>query len=155
MVKRFDTCHVYFHVILLGVLSFASGCYKHSTKRIRCSFSADGIAKIVIRAAEIESAVIANDSKSIVEISGLPVGGTRGYHPSDPNWRETPPERWGFGFAAKQYGNILVISSKNEISYIHHHYVLTELRVRVPPGIEVIRQQKQLNDSGYPDLREP
>jgi len=69
-------------------------------------------------------------------------GGAEGYHSPDPFWRETPAKSWGLDFVAKQYGNILVISTKNEIEYIHHHYALENLSVRVPKGIQVIRAQR-------------
>jgi len=143
------------HVILLSVLVFVAGCVTQSAKRLIRSFPADGIKKVVVRAAEIESATITTDSPSTVEISGLPTGDARGYHPSDPNWRETPAEQWGFDFVAQRRGGVLVISSKSEIDYIHHHYVLAELRVRVPPGVEVVRQPRQFSGSGEPDLSEP
>lgn len=142
------------HIVPLIVLVLVAGCVTHSAKRISRSFPAEGITKVVVRAAEVESATFTNDLPSVVEISGLPSGTARGYHASNPNWRETPAERWGFDFVAKRRGSVLVISSKNEIGYIHHHYVLAELRVRVPPGVEVIRQARRLSGSGEPDLSE-
>ena len=109
-----------------------------------------------MRAAEIQSASITTGAPpSTIEISGVPTGDARGYHPSDLNWRETPAERWGFDFVAQRHGEVLVVSTTNEISYIHHHYVLDGLRIRVPARIEVVRQQRELSGSGEPDLRAP
>jgi len=132
------------------------GCASKPAKSVTRSFPADGITKLVVRAAEIQSATITiGASPSTIEISGLPTGNARGYHPSDPNWRETPAERWGFDFVAQRYGDVLVVSTKSEIEYIHHHYILDGLRIRVPARIEVIRQQRELSGSGEPDLRAP
>lgn len=146
----------YHHVIYLIVLFVAAGCVTHSAKRVTRAFPANGITKVIVRAAEVESATITTDSPPrTIEISGLPTGGARGYHPSDPNWRETPAESWGFDFVAQRHGNVLAISTKSEIDYIHHHYVTTELRVLVSAGVEVIRQPREHSGSGEPDLSEP
>jgi hypothetical protein len=144
--------HAFSAIALLAVV----GCAFHSVRPITRTFPADRITKVVVRASEVQSATITTDSPpSTVEISGLPTGGARGYHPPNRNWRETPPDRWGLDFASRRHGDVLVISTKGEISYIHHHYVLDALRIRVPASVVVVRQQRNLNVSGEPDLGQP
>src|SRR5690349_3856586 len=117
----------YHHVITAIALLILTGCASQSAKRITRTFPAEGITKLVIRAAEIQSATITTGAPpTTIEISGVPTGDARGYHPSDPNWRETPAERWGFDFVAQRHGDVLVVSTKSEIGYIHHHYVLDD-----------------------------
>jgi hypothetical protein len=91
--------------------------------------------------------------KSIL-VSGTPSGGAPGYHPADPNWRETSASEWGLDFRGKAFGTTLVISTFNEIQYIHHSYYLENLVITVPPGVEVTREARQLSGEGAPDLRE-
>jgi len=121
------------HVVTAIALLILAGCATQPAKRITRSFPADGVTKLLVRAAEIQSATITTGAPaSAIEISGVPTGDARGYHPSDPNWRETPAERWGFDFVAERHGDVFVVSTKGEIGYIHHHYVLDGLRIRVP-----------------------
>ena len=145
------------HPLITAVaLLMLAGCASHSPSRITRAFSADGVTKLVVRAAEIQSAIITTDAPpGTVEVSGVPTGNARGYHPSDSKWRETPAECWGFDFVSQRYGEVLVVSTKSEIDYIHHHYVLDSMQIRVPARIEVVRQQRQLSGSGKPDLSAP
>ena len=145
-------CH---HFVSLTLLALAA-CAAPVPEPIARSFPAEGVTTVIVRAAGVDGATItSNAAPGAVEISGLPAGGARGYHPPKRGWRETPAGRWGLDFVARRYGNVLVISSKNEIRYIHHHYALEELRLRVPPGVEVLRQPRQLSESGDPDLSPP
>ena len=143
------------HFVSLTVLALA-GCAAPVPERIARSFPAEGVTTVIVRTAGVEEATLASGGPpGAVEISGLPAGGARGYHSPKRGWRETPAGRWGLDFVARRYGNVLVISSKNEIRYIHHHYALEELRIRVPAGVEVLRQPRQLSESGEPDLSPP
>jgi hypothetical protein len=100
-------------------------------------YEAQDVSKVILRAAKADTASIETDPQStVVEVSGNPAGGAKGYHPVDPFWRETPAQDWGLDFVSARHGDVLIISSKNEIHYIHHHYFLRDLRVRVPRGIE-------------------
>ena len=36
--------------------------------------------------------------------------------------------------------------------YIHHHYAFTSVTVRVPPGVEVVKEPRTLTGDGAPDL---
>ena len=127
-----------------------------ATNLVTRSFPADGITRLVIRAAQVKSATITTDApRSAVEISATPIGDARGYHPPDPNWRSTPAQSWGLDFVAQRFGDVLVISTKNEMGFIHHHYVLDDLSIRVPAHVEVLRQERQLNGDGAPDLSAP
>src|SRR5262245_31058482 len=77
------------------------------------TFPADAVTKLVLRAAGAQSAtVITEASRNTIEVSGIPTGGAAGYHPSDPNWRETPAQSWGLDFVAQRYGDVLVVSTK-------------------------------------------
>lgn len=120
------------------------------------SFPTDGITKVVFRAAQIRSATLTTDAEqSAIQISGIPTGGAGGYHPSDPNWQETPAQSWGLDFVAQRHGAVLVISTKNEIGYMHHLYVLDDLHIRVPARVEVFRQERKLSGNGAPELGAP
>jgi len=48
-----------------------------------------------------------------------------------------------------------VISTLNEIQYIHHSYYFDELSIAVPEGVQVILEPRQPTGEGAPDLREP
>ena len=83
------------------------------------SFDVRGISTVVLRAANASSTAVEQGGERI-EVSGVPEGGARGYHSPDPGWRETPAGEWGLDFVAARHGNVLVISTKNEIHYLHH-----------------------------------
>ncbi|MCI0459297.1 MAG: hypothetical protein L0Z62_20300 [Gemmataceae bacterium] len=125
-------------------------------ERISRSFTAAGVKKVVLRAAAADTAEVTADSAAgVVEVSGVPAGGASGYHSPDPNWRETPAAEWGLDFVCAQYGEVLVISTKNEIHYIHHGYFLQSLTLRVPARVEVVKESRKLAGNGAPDLEEP
>jgi hypothetical protein len=123
-------------------------------KRFSRSFPATGVKKLVLRA---EAAATAHVTTSMdartIDVAGLPESGAAGYHPSDPNWRETPADRWGLDFVSARRGDVLVVSSTNERGDIHHRYAFTSLTVRVPIGVEVVKERRQLTHDGAPDLR--
>ncbi len=144
------------HSLLVLSLVMHALCGCSTTKSITQAFPADGITKVILRASAADSATISSGaSKTKIVVVGTPTGGAKGYHSPDPDWRETPPEKWGFAFVAQRFGSVLVISTQKEMSYIHHHYVLTDLSVRVPSGVEVIREQRKLSNDLEPDLRAP
>src|SRR5262245_54662556 len=87
--------------------------------RVTKSFPARGVKTVVFRAEAAERAgVVTVPGSRAITVSGVPEGGAAGYHPADPNWRETPASQWGLDFRAKAFGPTLVISSAAEISYI-------------------------------------
>jgi hypothetical protein len=111
---------------------------------------------VVLRASAAAWAEVTVDpAANAVEVSGQPAGGAKGYHSPDPNWRETPAAEWGLGFEAERHGLVLVVSTRNEMRYIHHNYTLTALRVRVPAGVDVVREDRQLSGDGRADLGPP
>jgi hypothetical protein len=83
------------------------------------------------------------------------MGGTKGYHSRDPNWKETPPEKWGLGFEWKRFGDVLVVSTRNEIHHIHHLYYLGTLDLTIPPSVTVKRVTRVLTGDGGADLTSP
>jgi hypothetical protein len=122
------------------------------------TFPATGVKKVVVRAAAADTAIVTVDPKlDVVEISGQPAGGARGYHPSDPNWKETPPGDWGLDFVSARYGSVLVISTRSEIHYIHHRYAFNNVKIRVLSGVEVVRERRELtgDGEGKPNLAKP
>jgi len=120
---------------------------------LRRSFPAAGITQVVLRAQDANQATVETGaSGSAIEVSGIPTGGAPGYHPSDPKWRETPAAEWGLDFVSLQRGPILVVSTTHEMRYIHHHYAFASLVLRVPPGVEVIKEPRTLTGDGAPDL---
>ena len=124
------------------------------TNIVTRSFDVRGISTVVLRAANASTAVVDHAGEQ-VQVSGVPKGGARGYHSPDPDWRETPASEWGLDFVAARHGNVLVISTKNEISFVHHRYVLESLKIKVPTGVTVIRMARELTGSGEPDLSPP
>ena len=117
------------------------------------SFPAAGITMLVLRAEDADKAMVETGARgSAIEVSGIPTGGAAGYHSPDPKWRETPAAEWGLDFVSVQRGPILVVSTKNEMRYIHHHYAFASVTVRVPPGVEVVKEQRTLTGDGAPDL---
>ena len=146
-------------VMLLVVALLGCGSGHAQTKaagRVVRSFPMTRVATVILRAAAADKAsVVIEPALKAVEVSGLPLGGAKGYHSPDPNWRETPASEWGLDFETARFGDVLVISTKNEMSYIHHHYALSSLTLRVPAGVKVIRETRQLTGDGKPDLKEP
>jgi hypothetical protein len=124
--------------------------------RVARSFQAAGIDTVMLRAEAAEKSKVAMESRSrAVTVSGIPQGGAAGYHPVDPNWRETPPMQWGLDFQAKVFGTTLVISSVAEMSYIHLYYHLDDIRITVPQGVKVIKENRKLTGDGGLDLSAP
>jgi len=124
--------------------------------RISRSFPAAGVKKIILRASTAEtSQVTADPTAEAVGVSGLPAGGAKGYHSTDPFWREIPAAEWGLDFVSARHGDVLVISTKNEIHYIHHGYFLESVEQLVPAGVDVMREPRKLTGDGMPDLEVP
>jgi hypothetical protein len=150
------TAPVLFLLLLNAIESRPKKGTVHKAEPIQRSFSALGISKILVRCADADSTMVVVDpSTTTIEIVGTPLGGAQGYHSPDPSWRETPPEGWGLDFVAMIYGDVLVISTKNEMQYIHHRYWLGSLILRVPENVEVIRQTRTLSGKTEPDLSAP
>ena len=112
----------------------------------RWTFPAPGIDTVILRAREAKQAqVIVSRMGGEIAVSGRPEGGAKGYHPSDPTWRETPAREMGMHFEARRYGKVLVISSAGEISYIHHNYFLDRIQIFTPPGIKVRLETRKMD----------
>lgn len=120
-------------------------------------FDADGITRVVLRASGAEKALVeaAAAGSPRVSVTGTPEGGAAGYHSADPAWQEVPAAEWGLDFVSRRFGPTLVVSTKNEIAYIHHHYVLANLRLRLPAFVVLVRQTRRLTGDGGPDLAPP
>ncbi len=141
-------------MLLLAIAFLVAGC----TPKIDSSatFSPEGVSKVIIRASLAKEAKVDNSqSGSNIFVTGTPSGGSPGYHPASGGEKEIPAEKWGLKFVGEKVGTVLVISSKNEISYIHHHYYLSEIQVKVPPNIQVILETRNLSGNGAPDLSAP
>jgi hypothetical protein len=119
------------------------------------SWPSAGLRRVVLRAGLAPEATVVVREGDTVEVSGRASGGAAGYHSSDSNWKETQAADWGLDFVAERFGDVLVISSKNEMSYIHHHYVLEDVKVSAPAGVEVVRARRELSGQGAPDLSPP
>jgi hypothetical protein len=128
-----------------------------ASTKIVVTFPSEGIHRVVVRSgtATENTRVLSNYDAKAITVVASPVGGAAGYHSSDPSWKETNPEDWGMTFVSAQFGDTLVISSKNEVLYIHHRYVLAKLEISVPPNILVTLVPRQLNGNGAPDLSKP
>ena len=124
---------------------------------VKAAFPASGISRVVLRASAAASATVevVESSQQKVEVQAVPSGGAAGYHSPDPNWRETSAAQWGLGFVGKAYGSVLIVSASKEIQYIHHHYALTNIKLTVPAGVEVVREPRELSGDGTPNLSAP
>ncbi len=143
-------------LLLVTTLLAACSVTEKDRGRLTRSFDAAGITRVVLRAASADAATIGvQPGTEIVTVSGQAAGGAEGYHPADPRWRETAAADWGLDFAAKRFGPTLVISTRNEISYIHHHYVIAGIGLQLPPSVELVRQTRILTGSGEADLTQP
>ena len=138
-------------VVPTALLLLSTAC----ASKVSRTFDAPGITAVVLRAANASDALVRESSTAAVQVAGTARGGARGYHAPDPSWRETPASRWGLDFVSKQYGSVLVVSTKNEIHYIHHSYYFDSLEIAVPAGVEVKRSNRELTGSGDPDLSPP
>ena len=142
-------------IAIAAVLSGCAGLSGAPTAYCR-NFAVAGVEHVIIRAERAAQAeVVAGADPDIVRVCGLASGGAAGYHPSDPNWRETAAEDWGLGLKAKRFGTVLVVSSYNEIEYIHHYYSFDSLRVESPEGVTVTLEGRTLNGDGEADLTPP
>ena len=119
------------------------------------TFPATGVSRVVLRATLAEKARIIPGETSAILARGLPQGGAPGYHPADSNWRETKTQDWGLDFRGRTFGQTLVISTLNEITYIHHSYYLDGLVITVPAGVTVVLEARIPSGDGAADLREP
>jgi hypothetical protein len=121
--------------------------------RMQCVFPVKNFGRVEIRSALAEAAVVTHDSAATdLTISAKPTGGAVGYHSPDPNWKPTPAADWGMKFVASNLGSRLIVSSFNEISYIHDQYRFSDIRISAPPQLRVKLVNRQLSGDGGPDL---
>ena len=142
----------------LAVVGLLLGsCAARGDGRVARVFDADGITRVVLRAGNAADARLGTvpPDPTAVAVSGLPRGGAEGYHPADPNWRETPAAEWGLDFVARRFGATLVISTKNEIEYIHHHYDLEDVAIQLPGRVALVREPRRLSADGAANLSPP
>jgi hypothetical protein len=126
-------------------------------KPIVREFDAHGISRVILRASAAQTAKATNVimDAPVITITGIPSGGAEGYHSPNPKWRETPASRWGLDFVSRRFGSTVVISTKNEIGYIHHQYTLEQIRVQLPGSVRIVRQARKLTGDGAPNLTPP
>lgn len=124
---------------------------------IEKSFPAEGIDRVILRAAKVETAAVvhSDDDRSLITFSGKATGGTVGYHPADPNWKETPASQWVMKFVSKRVGSTLIVSTQNEIGYLHHWYTVENITVRLPKTVQLLRFKRALSGSGAPECIDP
>ena len=53
---------------------------------------------------------------------------------------------------SERRGTALIVSTKNEMRYLHHYYAFKSLTVRVPTGVLVVPEARTLTGDGAPDL---
>ena len=141
---------------LAAALLVACAAPEQDRDRLTRRFDAAGITRVVLRAAAADTATVdLVPGTGVVTVSGRATGGAEGYHPADPRWRETPAAEWGLDFVARRFGSTLVISTANEIGYIHHHYAVAGIGLRLPPSVELVRQTRVLTGDGKADLAPP
>lgn len=142
---------------LSALLFGACATVPSKPKPIVREFDAHGISRVILRASAAATATTTNvtTDTSFVSLTGIPSGGAVGYHSEDPKWRETPAAQWGLDFVSRRFGSTLVISTRNEIGYIHHQYTLEQIRVQLPKSLHIVRQPRKLTGDGAEDLSPP
>jgi len=140
---------------LAALMSLSAAALAEQPDRISRSFPLQPGDRVILRAAAADQATIVVRPGDHVTLYGTPTGGAPGYHSSDPNWKETPAAEWGLDFVAERHGPVVVISTKNEIAFIHHYYALRDIAVEIPAEIELVRENRKLNGNGAPDLQSP
>jgi hypothetical protein len=143
---------------LSTVLLTACSTMPREVRPVSREFEALRVSRIILRASAADRAIgttVIRDAP-FVSVFGIPSGGARGYHSSDPNWRETPASERGLDFVSRRFGSTLVISTKNEISYLHHRYTLEQIDVILPsPCVKLVREVRRLTGNPAPDLSPP
>lgn len=126
-------------------------------KAIVREFDAHEISRVILRASAAKTATISHVimDAPFVTISGIPSGGAGGYHSPDRNWRAIPASRWGLDFTSHRHGSTLIISTVNEIGYLHHRYTLEQIRVQLPEPVRIVRQPRKLTGDGTVNLSPP
>ena len=143
-------------LVLVALLGSEPGHAQTKAGRVVRSFPLTRVTAVILRASAADTAsIVVETARNDVEVSGLPLGGAKGYHSPDPNWRETPASEWGLDFVTARFGEVLVISTKNEMRQMHHHYALSSLTLRVPTRVKVVRETRQLTGDARPDLKDP
>ena len=146
--------------LVFGVLAlFLGACATTPPKPapIVREFDAHQISRVILRASAADTAIattVIRDAPFVV-VSGIPSGGAKGYHSTDPNWRETPASRRGLDFVSRRFGSTLVISTKGEMAYIHHRYTLESIRIMLPDPVRLSREVRKLTGDAAPDLSPP
>ena len=126
------------------------------SNEIEVSFSLDGINEVIFRSSDaLNSSVVVSDELKGIEVVAQAVGGAEGYHSSDPNWKETSASKWDMTFVSAKFSDVLVISSKNEIQYIHHGYFLRNISISIPGNVSVVKESREITGDGAPDLSAP
>ncbi len=123
-------------------------------KQVMKSFPGAGVSRVVFRAAFARDARVTSAQGHDILVTGTPRGGAPGYHAPDGRWRESAASEWGLDFRGQAFGETLVISTFNEIRFIHHSYYLDQVVISVPTGVEVALEARQLSGDGAPDLRQ-
>ncbi|HEY9106525.1 MAG TPA: hypothetical protein VIN58_07580 [Roseateles sp.] len=136
-------------------MAFGVSTVHADDSRTEQSFDAKGIKRVVLRSANAKKALVEVSEVKRVTITGRAEGGAQGYHSPDLNWKETPAADWGMKFVAKWFGTDMVVSSQNEIGYIHHVYTVDGITITLPEGVQLVREDRVLSGSGEPDLRAP
>lgn len=141
----------------VAVLAVAAGCGVPGDVVPYCrDFAVEGIGKVVFRAEQAARAKVTSSAETgRIRVCGVPGGGVEGYHPSDPNWKETPAAEWGLDFKAARFGDVLVVSTENEFRHIHHYYYFDKLWIVKPEELPVRMQSRTLTGNGAVDLGAP
>lgn len=141
-------------------LAFCFGCTLANGEdpvQVARIFSAKDITTVIFRGGAAKQTKILRVYGDTIRVTGTPVGGAKGYQGSneDPNWKETPASEWGLDFEQKRFGGVLVISTKNEIVFMHHIYRLEDIEITAPLNVRITLEVRTLNGDGAPDLSPP
>jgi hypothetical protein len=143
--------------ILMAALLFNACATQRS--EVRRSFDGSNISRVILRASAAASAGEVNlpPSSLPVQIIGMPY--VRAREHAEPLYRspDASSSRPRPDFAARQFGDTLVISTTNEIRYPDRDYYMDviHLWISLPVNIHLIREVRPLTSDGSPDLSPP
>ena len=157
---RLRMTHIYLILCIIGcikteVYTPPSQCSEQASLVVCQEFNISEIDEVVLRAEKANEVAIKNRDGQFLKICGTPSGGVEGYHSPDPDWKETCAEDWGLDFKSKKYDKTLVISTFNELMYIHHYYYLENIIIIAPENIRIEKLKRILNGDGEADLSKP
>ena len=146
-------------VLLVAALSVSVGCSRNgkAARPVTAEFPSAGITTVVLRAQAAADAAVAvvEPGLASIKVSAMPAGAPGAITRRIRTGGKLRRRSGGWGLSRSPLAATLVISTRNEIHYIHHAYTLQGIRLEVPAGVVVVRETRVLSGDGAPDLKSP